>query len=210
MPLTPAKSREILHTRRYDFQAFGRDDGLWDLEGRMTDVKPYSFPNRERDGGWVAAGEAIHDMSIRLTLDDSLTVVAIEAVTDGGPYRICPAITPNFQRMVGVKIGPGWRRSVASRLGGVEGCTHLVELLYAMATPAYQGIVPALQRRRRQEEADASASKQNDDRPRATWPPLMDSCHAYRHDGEIALRNWPDAAAEAAARKAKREAVKAD
>lgn len=210
MPLPPAQSREILHTRRYDFQAFGRDDGLWDLEGRMTDTKPYSFPNLERDGGVVAAGEAIHDMSIRLTLDDSLTVVAVEAVTDSGPYRICPAITPNFQRLVGIKVGPGWRRSIASRVGGVEGCTHLVELLYAMATPAFQGIVPALsRRRRRQEEAGKTASAPEGAKPAATWPPLMDSCHAYRHDGEIALRNWPDAAAEAARRKAEREAAQA-
>ncbi len=210
MPLTPAKSREILHTRRYEFQAFGRDDGLWDLEGRITDVKPYSFPNREREGGWVAAGEAIHDMSVRLTFDDSLTIVAIEAVTDGGPYRICPAITPNFQRLVGIKVGPGWRRAIASRLGGAEGCTHLVELLYAMATPAYQGIVPALSRRRRQrEEAGKAPPKTEAAKPAATWPPLMDSCHAYRHDGEIALRNWPEAAAEAARRKAERDAAQA-
>ncbi len=205
MPLTPAKPREILHTRQYDFRAFGRDDGLWDLEGRITDVKPYSFPNRDRDGGWVAAGEAIHDMSIRLTLDDSLTIVEIEAVTDGGPYRVCPAITPNFQRMVGVKIGPGWRRAVSSRLGGVEGCTHLVELLYAMATPAFQGIIPALSKRRREREQAGETAPATEGKKAATWPTLMDSCHAYRHDGEIALRNWPEAAAEAARRKAARQ-----
>ncbi len=32
MPLSPAKPREFLHPRRYDFQAFGREDGLWNLE----------------------------------------------------------------------------------------------------------------------------------------------------------------------------------
>ncbi|GAB5467131.1 MAG: DUF2889 domain-containing protein [Rhodospirillales bacterium] len=203
MPLSPAEPREVLHTREYSFKAYRRDDELWDLEGHITDVKPYSFPNQDRPGGWVAAGEPIHDMSIRLTLDDRLTIVAIEAVTDGGPYRICPAITPNFQRMVGVRVGPGWRNAVRARLGGAEGCTHLVELLYAMATPAFQGIVPALSRRRRalREAGDeAGAAK-----PAATWPGLLDSCHAYAHDGEIARRNWPEAAAEAAKRKAARE-----
>ncbi|MEO1192252.1 MAG: DUF2889 domain-containing protein [Pseudomonadota bacterium] len=207
MPLSPAEPREYLHTRRYDFQAFAREDGLWDVEGRITDVKPYSFPNRDRPSGHVAAGEPIHDMSIRMTLDDHLVIVAIEAVTDGSPYRICPAITPNFQRMVGVKVGPGWRQAVQSRLGGVEGCTHLVEMLYAMATPAFQGVVPALSRRRRAaaEAGDSEAAE----KPRATWPGLMDSCHAYDHRGEIAKRNWPEAAAEAAKRKAEREAKKA-
>ncbi len=201
MPLSPAEPREYLHTRRYDFQAYARQDGLWDLEGRITDVKPYSFPNADRPSGWVAAGEPIHDMSIRLTLDDSLTIVAIEAVTDGGPHTICPAITPNFQRMVGVRLGPGWRGQVASRLGGVEGCTHMVELLYAMATPAFQGIIPALSRKRREaRQGDGKAA--GNSVPAATWPTLINSCHAYAADGEIARKKWPEAAAEARRRKA--------
>ncbi len=201
MPLSPAKPREHLHTRRYDFQAYGREDGLWELEGHITDVKPYSFKNGDREGGWVAAGEPVHDMSIRLTLDDLLTIVAVEVVTDSGPFGVCPAIAPNFQRIVGVRIGPGWRRAIAAKVGGVEGCTHLVELLYAMATPAFQGIVPALSRRRKAREA---AGEDRAGQPAATWPGLIDSCHAYRHDGPIAQRNWPEAAAEAAGRKAKR------
>ncbi len=205
MPLSPAKPRHLLHTRNYEFRAFGRDDGLWDLEGRITDVKAYSFPSEHREGGWVAAGEPIHNMSIRMTLDDSLTIQEIEAVTDDSPYRVCPAVTPNFQRMVGVQIGRGWRQSVAARLGGAEGCTHLVELLYAMATPAFQGIVPGISRRRREAEAKGETAADKGGRPAATWPTLLDSCHAYRHDGELAQRNWPEAAAAAAERKAQRE-----
>ncbi|MBC6405204.1 MAG: DUF2889 domain-containing protein [Rhodospirillales bacterium] len=204
MPLPPAEPRDLLHTREYRFQAYARADGLWDLEGRIADKKPYSFENGDRPAGWVAAGEAIHHMSIRLTLDDCLTVVAIEAVTDAAPYRVCPAIVPNFQRMLGVRIGPGWRRAVASRLAGAEGCTHLVELLYAMATPAFQGIMPALSRKRRARPAAA------DDAPAGTptgttasWPALIDSCHAYAHDGEIARRRWPEAAEAARLHKAR-------
>lgn len=205
MPLSPGQPRDIVHTRRYDFQVYDRADGLWDLEGRITDVKPYSFQNGDRAGGWVAAGEPIHDMSIRLTLDDGLTIVAIEAVTDGSPYSVCPAVAPNFQRMVGVTVGPGWRRAVAKRLGGVEGCTHMVEMLYAMATPAYQGVILGVARRRqRQAEASGGAAPAAE-KPQATWPNLVNTCHAYRHDGEIARRYWPEAAAEAAKRQSERE-----
>lgn len=202
MPLSPAQPRQLLHTRTYDFMAFGRDDGLWDVEGRIVDVKPYSFENRDREGGWVAAGEPIHGMAIRMTLDDSLTIVAIEAVTDYSPHQVCPAITPNFQRMVGVTVGPGWRNNVAKRLGGVAGCTHLVELLYAMATPAFQGVLPAIGRRRKEGREGPPPAE---GRPVASWPPLLDSCHAYRHDGPIAQRKWPEAAAVAARRAAERE-----
>lgn len=179
MPLSPAAPRQPLHTRRYEFRGYGRADGLWDLEGSIVDLKAYGYQNEER--GWVAPGEPVHDMTIRLTLDDALVIQAIEAVTDYSPYRVCPSITPNFQRMLGVKVGPGWRRAIRERLGGVQGCTHLVELLIAMATPAYQAILPMVARKRK--EAGDLAE---------TWPGLMNSCHAYRDDGPLARRYWPE------------------
>jgi len=194
MPLSPAQPRRALHTRRYDFQVFARDDELWDIEGRIVDVKTYTFGNADRPSGQVAAGEPVHEMCVRLTVDNSLTVLEVEAVTDSAPYSVCPAVTPNFQRLVGIKIGPGWRNNIARRVGGNAGCTHIVEMLYAMATPAYQGVVPALQRRREEARRDRNVE---DVRKDASWPSLLDSCHAYHHDGAIARRNWPQAAAEA-------------
>jgi hypothetical protein len=178
MPLSaPAVDREHLHTRTYEFQGFRRSDGLWDIEGHIVDTKTYGFPNAHR--GRIDAGEPIHDMSIRLTLDEDFEIKAIEAVTDDGPFGICPAITPNFQRMVGVRVGPGWRREVRSRLGGVEGCTHLVELLIAMATPAYQAMFPVRQKR-------------SEERKPGQKPALLNSCHAFSETGQFAKENWPD------------------
>ena len=177
MPLSTPAPREQLHTRRYEFLGFRRADRLWEIEGRITDHKSYPFENEER--GRVQVGDAVHDMSIRLTLDDTLTVQAIEAVTDFGPHPICPSITPNFQRMLGVRIGLGWRKTIRERLGGAEGCTHLAELLIAMATPAYQTIIPVLARERRKEDSADS------------WPGLINSCHAYKDDGALVKRYWP-------------------
>ncbi len=37
MPLSPPIGRQHLHTRRVVCQGFFRDDGLWDIEGRITD-----------------------------------------------------------------------------------------------------------------------------------------------------------------------------
>lgn len=179
MPLSPPAPREPLHTRRYEFRGFRRADRLWDIEGTIVDLKAYAFDNDDR--GRVEPGTPVHGMAIRLTLDDTLVIKAIEAVTDYGPYHVCPAITPNFQRMVGVRVGPGWRKAIRDRLSGVAGCTHLVELLTAMATPAYQAILPVLSRERR-----AAGD------PTETWPGLINSCHAYRDDGPLAKKYWPD------------------
>lgn len=126
----------------------------------------------------MKAGEPVHEMWLRLTIDDDLVIRAVEAVTDFAPFRVCPAITPNFQRLVGVKIALGFRREVARSLGGVEGCTHLVELLGPLATTAFQTVWPY---RRTQNEPDS----------RLENPGFLNSCHALRRDGETVRAHWP-------------------
>jgi hypothetical protein len=175
--LPPPAERERLHTRRYEFGGYRRSDGLWDIEGHMTDSKTYAFQNRHR--GEVQAGEALHDMWIRLTIDEELVVHDSEAATAAGPFAVCPAIAPNFKRMIGVRLGRGWRQTVRERLSGVEGCTHLMEMLLAMATVAYQSLYPVL-------------AKKAQENPRPGKPPLIDSCHAFKSDGEIVKTQWPE------------------
>jgi hypothetical protein len=177
MPLSPPAERERLHTRLYDFGGYRRADGLWDIEGNMTDTKSYAFKNEFR--GEIKPGEALHDMWIRLTLDENLVVQDIEAQTDDGPYAICPAIAPNFKRMIGVRMGRGWRQKVREELGGAEGCTHLVEMLQAMSTVAFQSLYPVL-------------AKKAQENPRPGRSPLIDTCHAYKSDGEIVKKQWPE------------------
>ncbi len=178
MPLPEPGEREHLHTRRYEFQGFRRADGLWDIEGRLTDVKTYGFDTEHRGG--IEAGEAIHDMWIRLTLDDDFVVREAEAATEAGPYAACPQAAPNLQRIKGATAGPGWHRAVRERVGGLAGCTHLTEMLGAMATVAFQTIYPA---RRRDGKTTAPPTRK---------PRLIDSCHALRSDGEVVRKAWPD------------------
>lgn len=179
MPLSEPAARQDLHRRRYDFRGYRREDGLWDIEGHMTDVKSYAFDNDYR--GKIQPGEPLHDMWIRLTLDDELVVQRAEAATEAGPFAICPDAAPKLARLAGVKIGKGWRRAINEKLGGVEGCTHLREMLGAMATVAYQSILPVLARERKRDKPGASG------RPR-----LLDSCHAFRSDGPVVKKAWPD------------------
>ena len=87
MPLSTSVKRDLLHTRNVECRGFRRDDGLFDIEGRIVDVKAYSFENHDR--GCIPAGEPIHDMWLRLTIDEEMEIHAVEAVTDHGPYHIC-------------------------------------------------------------------------------------------------------------------------
>lgn len=189
MPLSPpVEGRRHLHTRRLVMEGYQRPDGLFDIEGHLTDTKPYSFDNFDR--GRVEAGEPLHGMWIRLTVDEDMVIRACEAVSDHTPYAICPQVAPNFARLAGVTIGPGFTRAVKERLGGVEGCTHLREMLAQMATVAYQTMHP-VRRRQREQQADDP-----------TRPVIIGSCYAYAPDSPVVERQWPAFAAAHRARKA--------
>ncbi len=94
---------------------------------------------------------------------------------------------PNFQRLKGLRIYPGFQKQVRDLLGGTAGCTHLVELLGPLATTAYQTIFPYRERQR----SESPAAREPPDKPRRK-PRLIDSCHAFAGDGEVVKRYWPE------------------
>lgn len=189
MPLPPPEvPRERMHVRRVTCFGYRRADGLWDIEGHITDVKDHPFFRGER--GEIAPGEFVHEMWIRVTFDNRLTVRAVEAVTDAAPYTLCPSITANFQRLVGLSIASGWTAAVKERLGGTEGCTHMVELLGPVATTAFQTIATWLDDR--DQEARAAMVARGETPPRRRRPPMIDTCHVWAADGEVVAREWPE------------------
>jgi len=182
MPPSAPDPREPLHTCRLEIRGYHRDDGLWDIEGHLVDTKVYAFENSHR--GEVAAGEPVHEMWLRLTLDGGLTIRGVEAVTDHGPFRPCPDATANFAKLEGLRIGPGWNRAVRERTGGVKGCTHLNEMLAQMATTAFQTLYSTKRR-----NGDATESRAKGE---TASPPLLNSCHAFAADGEVVKEFWPE------------------
>ena len=200
MPLPAPAPREHLHTRTVTCRGYLRLDGLWDIEGHIVDVKTYPFENEWR--GRVETGTPVHEMWIRVSIDDRMEIKAVAAATDHSPFQICPDILPNFQRLVGLKIGHGFTRDVRARLGGREGCTHIVEMLQQVATVAFQTTVSERARAMRKEqktkaappEATADPSQTGEkapDKPKRR-PIVVDTCHAWRSDGPLVKRYLPD------------------
>ncbi|MFO0987507.1 MAG: DUF2889 domain-containing protein [Alphaproteobacteria bacterium] len=212
MPLPASAPREHLHTRTVTCQGFLRQDGLWDIEGRIVDVKTYAFDNEWR--GRVEPGVPVHEMWIRLTIDDRMEIKEVAAATDHSPFQICPDILPNFQRLVGVRIAHGFTREVRARLGGRRGCTHIVEMLQQVATVAFQTTVSERARALRQQQkteaakaapaeatADPGLAAKPADRPKRP-PIVVDTCHAWASDGPLVQRYMPDHFTGGAAAKA--------
>ncbi len=176
MALSPPAPRKHMHTRTIACEGFRRDDGLWDIEARIVDTKTYAYTEFER--GERAIGQPVHDMQVRLTLDDTMTVHGIEVSMNSHPYQDCLQAAPNYQRLVGKRIGPGWRKAVSEAVGGESGCTHVRELLMPMATVAFQTM-------------GGWVSKAQPVRP-VTKPYFLGGCKAWALDGKQVEALYPE------------------
>ncbi|MGB0467937.1 MAG: DUF2889 domain-containing protein [Pontibacterium sp.] len=175
MPLSKPVRRSHLHQRLVTCNGYQREDGLWDIEGHMTDVKSQSLDNPER-GGYITAGEAFHDMGLRITLDSQLLIHEVEAYIDASPFRMCPGIVGAFKKLEGTRIGPGWQRRAKEMLGGVQGCTHLNELLVPVATTAIQTLWPGA----RQDVMQLGAKL------------MLNSCHTWSQNSDVIKTYLPE------------------
>lgn len=167
----PAPRREI-HHRTMDMQAFARDDGLFDVEARLIDRKPFDYV-RPSSPKPVPAGQPLHDLWIRLTLDADFVVRAIEASPDVTPWTLCKEAPATLQVLVGERVARGWSSKVKERLRGAAGCTHLAEMLVTMGTTALQGI------------------HGSDPNRKLTAESKIDTCYAYGQQRSVVKLLWP-------------------
>jgi hypothetical protein len=171
MPGRDAVDRVPLHARAIEIRGYKRADGLFDIEGRLTDTKPYDF---QLAAGVRKAGEAIHSMWLRITVDRNLVIVDAEARMDAVPYPgYCARIEPAYRQLVGLAIRPGYQQKLKELFGGVNGCTHVSELAAALATGAFQTM---------------AGQKVQDP---AKKPFQLDRCHALDARSPVVGRYYP-------------------
>lgn len=176
MPLSHATPRKLLHLRDIQLRGYERADGLVDIEARMSDTKTYSWSNQDRSS--IQAGEPLHDMWVRMTIDHDMVIHSCEASMDATPYNVCGGAAPGFQQLAGLQIGKGFLRAAMQRISGVAGCTHLRELLQPLATVAFQTMY-GLRAHAAEVTGTAAAGI-----PAA----LLNTCFAYNETGPLAQR----------------------
>ncbi len=181
MPLPSPEPRQHLHDRAVLYRGFKRQDGLWDIEGEMTDTKAYDMTMAER--GDMPAGTPVHNMKIRVTLDDRFNIQAIVSSTDFAPFGECQRGVDPMQAMVGKNMGPGWRQTIEAALGGIKGCTHMRELLFNMATAAFQTIPVYRAHQHRLAGGPALTFKEP--------PYFLGKCIGWDFDGPVVARAFP-------------------
>jgi hypothetical protein len=154
------------------YEGYIRDDGLFDIEARIVDVKDHDCTLLS---GVRPAGEPVHDMRVRVTIDRQFVIRAIETSTDAMPYPGgCDDIDAAYRKLVGTSLVDGFRQALFSTVGGVSGCTHVTEMLGYLPTAAVQTF--------------AGLQLEDDGINR---PFQLDRCHALESSSEVVRRFYP-------------------
>ena len=175
MALPPAApERQLKHRRSINVQIYARGNGLWEVDAEIVDVK-----TREARlaGGVRRAGDPIHDMLLRIVVDERFDIVEAGSETRWMPYPgQCDDHGDAYTKLVGLNLLKGFREAVKERLGGTVGCTHLTELTQVLPTAVVQ----------------AFAGEVLDTREDSEHKPFqIDRCHALRCDGAAVKLFYP-------------------
>jgi len=174
-------ARRFMHRRVIDCDGYLREDGLWEVEARLVDTKP--FLQRDQFRGDVSAGTPVHDIRLRLAVDDSLIVREAETNMAATPFPTCIEVEGILQRLVGEQIGRGWRETVRRKIGRLETCTHLAELLGPAVTTLFQ----TMSYGKRPDGGDSMDGHLGTSEP----PFFINGCHSWRTDGPIVAKVFP-------------------
>jgi len=175
MALPPAApERQLKHRRSINVQIYARGNGLWEVDAEIVDVK-----TREARlaGGLRQAGDPIHDMLLRIVVNEQLDIVEAGSQTRWMPYPgHCDDHDDAYAALVALNLIKSFRQAVKERLGGVAGCTHITELTQVLPTAVIQAFAGEVIDTR-----EDSASR----------PFQIDRCHALRSDGAAVKIFYP-------------------
>lgn len=178
--MDPPASRRPMHTRRIEMTAYAREDGLWDFEAWLRDAKPFDYVDPGR--GVLKAGEPVHDIGVRLTVDEARVVRDVVVHMGSMPFGTCHEVRDSLRPLIGETVGRGWRTAL-KRIARRSTCTHAYELLVPLATVVHQGMSLG-----RDPEGRVAVTPD----PRLQTPPFfVNDCHSWRDDGPAVAHFYP-------------------
>lgn len=177
MSLPPlAADRRLQHRRSLVVEVFSCGNGLWQVDAVLTDVKTRDV---HMETGLRRAGEPIHEMLLRLVINEQFDVVSAGSQTRWMPYPgQCDDHDDAYERLVGLNLLRGFRHGLRERVGGVLGCTHITELAQVIPTSVIQAFAGVV--------LDTRGTAEGAERPFQ-----IDRCHALRSDGEVVRLHYP-------------------
>ena len=160
----PGTSGSVHHIRYFD-----------NLVYHNTDIQNTGWKGRGMSFFGGDGTHPVHDIHVRVTIDRAGVIRAIETHSDATPYPpYCGDHDDAYAKLVGASLFDGFRKALYGAMGGVQGCTHITELLAFLPTAAIQTFA-GLQRE------DSGDRK----------PYQLDRCHALDTRSETVRRWYP-------------------
>jgi hypothetical protein len=165
---------EKLHTRNIEVT-------IYDYDGRRIIAEGFFQDDRLQETHLIT-GEtfpigAIHHMAIRLLVNSSNFLIEdVDVDLLSVPRLVCRETIDCLAPLRGLTITKGFTSKVKKLVGGTKGCTHLLELLLAMAPVIFQGF--AAQQSQKPAAFDSDLVKRMSQS-------LVNTCHAWRADGPV-------------------------
>ena len=163
---------EKLHTRNIEVTTYYYDEQRMIVEGFLKDDR---FQESHSMTGEKFPSGVVHHMAIRLLVNCSnLVIEDINVDLISVPREACRETIGCLTPIKGLTITKGFTAKVKKLAGGKKGCTHLVELILAMAPAAVQGYA-AYQSRK--------PVIPDPDRAKMILEFLVNTCLVWRADG---------------------------
>ena len=172
MQSTKESKGEKIHTRNISIATYDDDGQKIVVEGFLKDDRLQE--SHVITGEKFPAG-VIHHMAVRLVVNSTnLIIEDVDVELIHVPRDVCRATLDCLAPIKGLTITKGFTSKVKKIAGGNKGCTHVVELLLAMAPAAIQGFAA----QQSQKPMDFGA-----DHAKMIYKFLVNTCHAWREDG---------------------------
>ncbi len=173
--LSGGVARRRAQVRRIEIEGFFRDDGLIELDATLVDVKDVDYPLA---AGLRKKGDPVHRMRVSVLIDQSFTILDAHAESERVPYPgSCESIAPAYDALVGMNLMRGFRDALRAEFFGIDGCSHITELLLSLPTAAVQTF--------------ATFMKDNSSGNASEKPFQLDRCHALATDGDTVRQYYP-------------------
>src|SRR5260221_787162 len=109
------------HTRSLcDWSSDVCSSDLWDIEAHLTDIKNHDFSLKT---GVRRAGQPVHSMWVRISIDRHMNIVDASASSDAVPYAGgCETIAPAYRKLIGMNLMKRFRNAAHEILCAVMAC----------------------------------------------------------------------------------------
>ena len=151
-----------------------QDSALRRREMHMRRIETRAFARQ-------APSDAVHDIRVRLTLDDERIIRDVGVEMGSMPLGSCHEIKESLRPLIGECVGRGWRQ-ILRKIPRNATCVHVHEVLVPMATVVHQGMSMGRDPEKPAIVRDTSLADQ---------PFFVDDCHSWRANGPVVAQFYP-------------------